>query len=108
MPMEVNSEGRELVGNGQRYELEARDSQKHIPDFEEILQDIDDAIHNEPMIPISKHVDPEISANQCVSCCNLVDIAIMEADRVWENHTQVLNGENFFFFFLRSEFLLIY
>ena len=69
------------------------------------MQDIDDAIHNEPMIPIPKHVDPEISANQCVSCCNLVDIAAMDADRVWENHTQVLNGK--IFFFLRSEYSLI-
>ena len=93
MPMEVNSEERELVGNGQRYELEARDSQKHIPYFEEILQDIDDAIHNEPMIPISKHVDPKISANQSVSCYNLVDIAVMEANRVWEDQTQDLNGK---------------
>ena len=101
MSMEVNSEGRELVGNGQRYELEARDSQKHIPDFEEILQDIDDAIHNEPMILISKHVDPEISANQCVSCCNLVDIAVMEADRVWENHTG-FEWRYFFFFFVET------
>ena len=57
------------------------------------MQDIDDAIHNGPMIPISKHVDLEISANQSVSCYNLIDIAVMEADRVWENQTQDLNGK---------------
>ena len=93
MSMEVNGGGREPVGDGQRYELEAHDSRKLIPDFEEILKDIDSAIHNEPMISISKHVDPKISANQSVSCCNLVDIAVMEANRVWEDQKQDLNGK---------------
>lgn len=56
-PMKVNDGGEELEGDGGRHEFEARDSWKHIPNFEEILKDIDDVIHNDPMFPNSKAVD---------------------------------------------------
>lgn len=81
-PMEVSGGGGESEGDRGRHEFEARDSQKHISDFEEILKDIDDAIHNDPMFPNSKAVDYEILANQIVISCNLVDIAVMEDDCV--------------------------
>nr|POE76983.1 hypothetical protein CFP56_49696 [Quercus suber] len=93
VPMELNGGGSELVGEAQRHELEGRKSWNKIPDFEEILQDIDDAIQKVPMIPNSEHVDPEIPANQSDSYCKLIDIAVMEADRGWENQDGDLNGK---------------
>ncbi|KAK7831668.1 hypothetical protein CFP56_027134 [Quercus suber] len=93
VPMEMNGSGSELVGEEQRHELEGRESQNKILDFEEILQDIDDTIHKEPMISISEDVDPKIPANQSDSYCKMIDIAVMEANRGWENQTWDLNGK---------------
>lgn len=80
--MKVNDGGVESRGDRCRHEDEARDSRKHIPDFKKILNDIDDAIHNDPMVPTSKAADPKILSNQIVSGCNLIDIEVMEDDPV--------------------------
>ena len=70
-----------------------RDSREHIPDFEEILKDIDDDILNDPTLPNSKAANHEIPINQVANSCNLVDIAIMEGDHIWENQKRELNGK---------------
>lgn len=83
--MEENGE-RAVSRDGRvTYEGEARVSRKHILDFEEILKDIDGAIHNNSMGSNSKTVDLIILENQIVSSCNLVDIKIMEDDPSWDN-----------------------
>lgn len=85
MPMEENGEKTMSRNDGVTYEREPQISWKHIPDFEEVLKDIDGAIHNYPMVSNSKATDAVIPGGQIINSCNLVDIGIMDDDPSWEN-----------------------
>lgn len=65
--------------NGEE-QLEHRvlESQKHISDFEEIIQDIDDVIHNDLVISNSHEAYLELMINPEASSCNLVDIEVVK------------------------------
>lgn len=63
------------------HEEDVRESWKHIPGFEETLNDIDDDIRNGPRILNSKAAATEITANQINSSYNLIDIEVMEESR---------------------------
>ena len=64
VPREVNGGGVECKVGGRVHEKDVWESLKHIPDFEETLNDIDDIIRNGPRIPNSKVAATEITANQ--------------------------------------------
>ncbi|KAK9998737.1 hypothetical protein SO802_018340 [Lithocarpus litseifolius] len=65
---------------GRVHEENVRESRKHIPDFEETLNDIDDAIRNGPRIPNSKVATIGITANQIDSSFNLIDIEVSKSN----------------------------
>ena len=68
IPMEaIKMEGDECGGapayGGGWQEVGAPNPHKHILNFEELMKDIDDAIHNEPVFSNSKSASSEITMN---------------------------------------------
>nr|POF07771.1 hypothetical protein CFP56_76507 [Quercus suber] len=73
--------------------MEVRESRAHIPDFEEALNEIDNAISNGPGSPKLKAAIPETTANQIESNLKLVDVEIMEENPGWMNDELERNGK---------------
>lgn len=90
MPMEMNGRGVVLEGDVRTHYLQMRESRKHIPNFEEVLKNIDGDIYNDLTLPNSKAVDPKTLEYQVTRSSNLVDITVMEGDHVWENQIRGL------------------
>ena len=75
--METENCGGTPVNEKEQLEHGVLESQKHIPDFEDIIQDIDDVIHNDPVISNSHEAYIELMINLEASSCNLVDIEVV-------------------------------
>lgn len=84
-PMADNGRRAVTRDGGVTYESESRSLRKHIPDFEGALKDIDEAIHNSPVVSNSKAANSVIIGDQIASSCNLVDIEIMDDDLCWDH-----------------------
>nr|POE51399.1 hypothetical protein CFP56_41766 [Quercus suber] len=92
--MEDNGEKVVAREEGVTYGVKSRMVREHIPNFEEALKDIDDAMHNYSQNPNLNAADPVTADNKVVNSYNLVDIEIMEEDHSGENQMPVLKGNS--------------
>lgn len=87
-PRTVNGGGT-MLGIGEReHDIGVRDSWVHIPDFEEVLNEIDAAIDNGPRNSELKVAISEFTANRNEGALNLVDVEILEDNPGWRNKDQ--------------------
>lgn len=84
-PVELLSMAVEESGGGPVYGVAlcavvVPESRKLIPNFEEIIKNIDDAIHSDPGFSNSKFDVSEITLEHVGNSCNLTDIEVTEND----------------------------
>lgn len=91
--MEVGECGGAPMYGGGWQEVGAPNPRKHISDFEELIKDIDDAIHNEPVFSNSKSAGTEITVNHQDNSCNQIYIVVMEDDPIHCN--QIPNSNEY-------------
>nr|POE78255.1 hypothetical protein CFP56_62649 [Quercus suber] len=92
-PKEGYGSGVERRVGERKHDVEVRESRTHIPDFEEALNEIDNAISNDPGSPKLKAAIPETTVNQIDSNLKLVDVEIMEENPGWMNDKLDRNGK---------------
>ena len=92
-PREVNGSGIEKRFGERVHDVAVWESRKQIPDFEETLNEIDDAICNGARSLNFKATGSEKTANQIDSNLNLVNVVIIEDDPVLEIQEQDQNGK---------------
>ena len=91
-PMEVNDGGVEKRVGERVCDEGVRESRMHIPDFEDVLNEIDEAIYNGLGNPELKAAVSEKTTNWMESTLNLVDVEIREDNPDWKNEEQDRNG----------------
>nr|POF06678.1 hypothetical protein CFP56_60065 [Quercus suber] len=92
-PKEGHGGGVQRRDGERKHDVEGRESRAHIPDFEEVLNEIDNAISNGPGSPKIKAAIPETTANQFERNLKLVDVEIMEENPGWRNNELERNGK---------------